>query len=159
NGGVFTYSLSPRTEGRGELRSEYVSFESARLQGGSTVTSRGAIRRQIGRSQNARVTQEDQHLSTKGGGTTVVSLLGTWEGALAGGLSIDAAAGAQLYRPFDAVTERVTPSASVALRGQWQRRTTLGARYSRSVNQAFGFGRVRLADAVSVNYGLTLGHG
>jgi hypothetical protein len=155
-GGSYAYSLSRRSELQVELRNERVSFDSPELRDGSTFTSRASFRTQVDRREIVGFTQEYQYVATEGGDTAVVGLLGTWQRTLGTALNVSAAGGAQAYGLTGPAKIRLTPTGSVRLRGRFRGATTIVTRYQRLIDQAFGFGRVGIADHFAASYGLTL---
>jgi len=153
--GTVAYLASRRTEVRLALRDERVHFESPGFHDGSTFATRVALARQ-GRRSTTGGSYEYQRVTNDGAASGVHGLLATWEGTFGRPLSVRAAGGADLYKLPGQDRTHVTPSGEVGLGGRFGR-TTLGLSYSRSIDQAFGFGRLQLLDAVSLRYGLEIG--
>lgn len=145
--GQFSLRATERTTAAVDVRHEYVNFDSDSLLDGTQIAATGSLSRRIAPEQTLGVSYSYASGSASGTArSTNHTIFGSWAGTfgqqwgLAGsGGAIRTASG--LWRPY----------AAAELTGDL-RRTSLYARASRSISQAYGFGRER--ESTILNAGL-----
>jgi hypothetical protein len=152
--------LAPRTTLNAVGRYQRVWFPNGELTNGSEATAGLGLSRQLNRGDSvsvayayvndavpgpsgSRVTNDIQNL-TAGWSHQLAQ---RWSGSLSGGIAV--------FVPTGETSRSVVPQGAASIERKTAR-WSLGGHYSRSVSQAFGLGRQRIADVVGATLTLTM---
>jgi hypothetical protein len=145
--GQLSLRATERTSGAVNIRHEYVNFDSASLVDGTQIAATGTLSRRVAREQTLGASYV--YSSSSSSGTTRRTnhtVFGSWAGRFGEQWATAVSAGA-----VRAAGGQWRPYAAAELTGEF-RRTSLYARASHSVSQAYGFGRER--ETTILNAGL-----
>jgi hypothetical protein len=150
--GELSLRATERTTAAVDVRHEYVNFDSDRLLDGTQIAVAGTLSRRIAPEQTLGATYVFSSSSSSGGPRgTNHTVFGSWAGRL--GLRWTGAGSAGAIR---SALGQWSPYLGAQLTAEL-RRTLLYARASRTVSQAYGFGREREVTMVSAGLRQQLG--
>ncbi len=153
--------LAERTSLTTLVRYEHDSFPNGELVTGDEFTAGAGFSRQLSKSDSLSLNYAYVNDSVPtdagatGGSNTIHTLTAGWSRQLAQRWSTSLSGGVATFTPVGGVARSWEPQGGATIERK-ARRWTLGAHYSRSVGQAFGLGRQRVADVVGGTLALTL---
>lgn len=153
--------LAARTSLTGLVRYEHVSFPNGDLVNGDEFTAGFGFTRQLSRSDNLSLNysylKDSVPTQTIGasGSNDIHTLTAGWSRQLAERWTTSLSGGVATFTPVGAASRSWEPQGAATIERK-ARRWTLGGHYSRSVGQAFGLGRQRVADVVGTTVAMTL---
>jgi hypothetical protein len=153
--GSVSYAVSRRTTASLDAQREAVSFDSPSLVGGSMLRTGLTLGRELGRADTLALTAQYQRSAALSEHSNTQTLFGSWSRALGPAVRIRVHAGASRYQPLASPAFRTTPVGGAALDAR-RGPHALEVRYDRSVDLAYGVGRVRINRLVSGQYSLAV---
>jgi len=147
---TLSHALSPRHAISVSGRHDYVRFDSPLLTGGQQLGLTAAYQRTLSPRTNLGLGYSYLLSNVQGRLTGTDSVFGSWSQQVGPRTSISVSAGASYFRPDSSGSSQLQATGSVGLQHQGQK-TSFSLQYGRSVDQAFGFGRLRVADVASAN--------
>jgi hypothetical protein len=149
--GGLAYQLSRRTSASVDVRHDLAKFDSSALVNGSRLTVSSQIKRQVSASQSLGIAYGFNRYANRERITYLNTASGTWVAALSRWLDANADVGVGFLGDNVEASNRTLLVAVGGLSAHFQR-STLGARYHRSVVPAYGLGRNRQVDAVAIDF-------
>jgi hypothetical protein len=151
-----TYDWSPTTQVRWTISEQGATFQSSRLAGGSTTSTRLHVARQLSRSQQFGIAGTYQRTLESGTIATIQGLLGTYQRTLGPNAVVGGTAGMSVYTTPGQKGVQTAPVLSVILDSRFRHGDTLRLRYDRLFETALGVG-THLTQGVGATYSLTVG--
>jgi hypothetical protein len=148
-------ALSPTASLRFHTGHDIVHFSAPGLIGGSTYRAGAGLSRALGPRDSVSASYDAQASRTPGGTVLQHTLTGSWTRVLGRAWSASGSLGGGRFTGV-ADAARWTGIAGASLTGRF-RRDTASASYARSLGQAFGLGRNRVADTISASYARSAG--
>jgi hypothetical protein len=140
--------FTPRDLLSGELRHDWVNFTSSTLTGGQQLNASLSYRRVLGAQQSVGLSYAHLWSDVREGVTVTDSLHATWTRNFSLRTNVAASLGASYFRSA-ALAGQLRATGSLTANHQ-REKTAFQLQYSRSIDQAWGFGRMRIADTVKV---------
>jgi hypothetical protein len=154
--GAITFRISAGATLITSARYERIRFDSTGLTDGSTTAAAGELRSQVGRNDEFILNYNYQLSRTTDSDQPIHTALAGWERTFPRVWVGSASFGVVYLTGRTGAPGIWAPAGSVDLSARF-RRGTLGARYDRTANQAFGLGRERLLDFFSLLASRSLG--
>jgi len=145
---TLSHTLSPRHALSVSGRHDYVRFDDPLLTGGQQLGLNAAYQRTLSSRTNLGLGYSHLLSNVQGRLTGTDSLFASWSQQVGPRTSISVSAGGSYFRPDSSGSSQLQATGSIGLQHQGQK-TSFSLQYGRSVDQAFGFGRLRIGDVAS----------
>lgn len=151
-GAGLAYRVSPGSTLTGRADFSRVDFREGDLQDGSSLAATTTWSRALGSQDTLSLSHVYQHTTSGDQTGRTHTLTAGWQRVLGRRLRFGGSVGV-LRMSSENAAAKIRPQGGASLSARF-RKSNVSAQYGRTVSQAFGFGRDRLADLVSANYEL-----